>query len=194
MYYGPPGSGPWDFPGKNTGMGCHFLLQKIFPTQGSNPSLLHWQAVILPLNHKRSPFSVFCSVTQSCPTLCNPIDCSTPGLCPSPPPRVCPSACPLNSIPLCVCVCIHTYIYIIKYYSAIYRILYVVFHYSSHSGILLGHKKEWNNAIYNNRDGPRDCHLNEVSQKKKNKYHMSRKQKHRYRGGGWGKDGLGIWD
>ena len=30
---------PWDFPGENTGMGCHFLLQGIFPTQGSN--LLH---------------------------------------------------------------------------------------------------------------------------------------------------------
>ena len=32
----------WDFPGKNTRMGCHFLLQEIFPTQGSNPHLLHW--------------------------------------------------------------------------------------------------------------------------------------------------------
>ena len=32
---------PWDFPGKSTGMGCHFLLQGIFPTQGSNPCLLH---------------------------------------------------------------------------------------------------------------------------------------------------------
>ena len=28
---------PWDFPGKSTGVGCHFLLQRIFPTQGSNP-------------------------------------------------------------------------------------------------------------------------------------------------------------
>ena len=28
---------PWDFPGKNTGMGCHLLLQGIFPTQGWNP-------------------------------------------------------------------------------------------------------------------------------------------------------------
>ena len=28
---------PWDSPGKNTGMGCHSLLQRIFPTQGSNP-------------------------------------------------------------------------------------------------------------------------------------------------------------
>ena len=34
----------WDFPGKNIGVGCHFLLQGIFPTQGSNPHLLHWQA------------------------------------------------------------------------------------------------------------------------------------------------------
>ena len=38
---------PWHFPGKNTGVGCHFLLPGIFPTQGSNPRflhLLHWQA------------------------------------------------------------------------------------------------------------------------------------------------------
>ena len=35
---------PWDFPGKNIGVGCHFLYQGIFSTQGSNPSLLHWQA------------------------------------------------------------------------------------------------------------------------------------------------------
>ena len=34
---------PWNFPGKNTGVGHHFLLQGIFPTQGSNPGLLHWQ-------------------------------------------------------------------------------------------------------------------------------------------------------
>ena len=31
---------PWDSPGKNTTVGCHFLLQGIFPTQGSNPGLL----------------------------------------------------------------------------------------------------------------------------------------------------------
>ena len=30
---------PWDAPGKNTGVGCHFLLQEIFPTQGWNPCL-----------------------------------------------------------------------------------------------------------------------------------------------------------
>ena len=38
---------PWDSPGKNIGVGCHALLQEIFPTQRSNPGLicrLHWQA------------------------------------------------------------------------------------------------------------------------------------------------------
>ena len=30
----------WDFPGKNTGVGCHFFLQGISPTQGLNPYLL----------------------------------------------------------------------------------------------------------------------------------------------------------
>ena len=42
----------WDSPGKNTGVGCHSLLQGIFLTQGSNLDLLcllHWQAGSLPL-------------------------------------------------------------------------------------------------------------------------------------------------
>ena len=41
---------PWDFPGKNTDVGCHLHLQRIFPTQGSNQRLLHlvgWQAYSL---------------------------------------------------------------------------------------------------------------------------------------------------
>ena len=46
---------PWDFPGKNTGVVCHFLLQGIFLTQGSNPSLLHWQVDSLPLSQQGSP-------------------------------------------------------------------------------------------------------------------------------------------
>ena len=41
----PPGSCPWDSPGKNTGVGCHALLQGIFPTQGSNPHLSPLPAV-----------------------------------------------------------------------------------------------------------------------------------------------------
>ena len=42
---------PWDSPGKNTRVGCCALLQGIFPTRGSNPSLRHllWQAGSLPL-------------------------------------------------------------------------------------------------------------------------------------------------
>ena len=40
-----------EFPGKNTGVGGHFLLQGIIPTQGSNPCLLHCQADSLPLSH-----------------------------------------------------------------------------------------------------------------------------------------------
>ena len=46
---------PRDFPDKNTRVGCHFLLQGIFPTQGLNPCLLHWQADSLPLSHQESP-------------------------------------------------------------------------------------------------------------------------------------------
>ena len=50
---------PWDFQGKNTGVGCHFLLQGTFPTQGSNLHLLHWQADSLSLSYQESPiFSV----------------------------------------------------------------------------------------------------------------------------------------
>ena len=44
----------WDFPGKNTGVGCHFLLQGTFLAQGSNPSFLHWQVGSLPLSHLRA--------------------------------------------------------------------------------------------------------------------------------------------
>ena len=43
---------PWDFPGKNTEVGCHFLLQGIFSTQGSIPHLLHWQADSLLPSHQ----------------------------------------------------------------------------------------------------------------------------------------------
>ena len=51
----------WDFPGKNTGVGCHFLLQGIFPTQGSNPnllSLLHWEVDSLLLK-PRIPYIIW---------------------------------------------------------------------------------------------------------------------------------------
>ena len=50
----PPGSRPWDSPGKNTGVGCHFLLQCMKVKSESE-------------------------VAQSCPTLSDPMDCSLPG-------------------------------------------------------------------------------------------------------------------
>ena len=55
---------PWDSPRKNTGMGCHSLLQGIFLTQGSNLCLLHWQMDSLPLSNQGSPMCM-------CVVLCN---------------------------------------------------------------------------------------------------------------------------
>ena len=52
---GPPGSRPWDSPGKHTGVGCHFLLQCMKVKSESE-------------------------VAQSCPTLHDPMDCSLPGI------------------------------------------------------------------------------------------------------------------
>ena len=82
------------FPGKNTGAGCYFLLQRIFPTQRSNPGLLHCRQILYQLSHQGSPYieyyiyeasqvalevkKVRVLATQSCPTLCNPVNCSPP--------------------------------------------------------------------------------------------------------------------
>ena len=41
-------------PGKNTGVGCPFLLQGIFPTQGSNPGLLHCRQILYRWSYKGS--------------------------------------------------------------------------------------------------------------------------------------------
>ena len=79
------------FLAKNTG--CYFLLQGILLDQGLNPHLLHWQAdslllslhdtIIRPLGHSRSRVQdkqgnvcVIMLVIQSCPTLCDPMDCT----------------------------------------------------------------------------------------------------------------------
>ena len=52
----PPGSSlHGDSPGKNTGVGCHVLLQGIFPTQGSNPDLPHWGWILYHLSHQGNP-------------------------------------------------------------------------------------------------------------------------------------------
>ena len=46
---------PWDCPGQNTGVGCHFLLEGIFLAQGSNPSLLQCSWILYQLSHQGSP-------------------------------------------------------------------------------------------------------------------------------------------
>ena len=84
---------PWDSPGKNTGVGCHFLLPCMKVKSLSRARLLatpwtaahqappslgfsrreHWSELPFPSPMHES------EVTQSCPTLCNPMDCSLPG-------------------------------------------------------------------------------------------------------------------
>ena len=46
---------PWNSPGKNTEVGSLPLLQGIFPTQGSNPGLPHFEQTLYPLSHQGSP-------------------------------------------------------------------------------------------------------------------------------------------
>ena len=65
---------PWDFPGKNSGVGSHFLLQGIFRTQGSNPGLPHCRQTLYCLSHRESESEI----AQLCPTLCYPMDYSLP--------------------------------------------------------------------------------------------------------------------
>ena len=45
----------WNSPGQNTGVGSFSLFQGIFPTQGSNPGLLHCRCVLYQLSHKGRP-------------------------------------------------------------------------------------------------------------------------------------------
>ena len=45
---------PWDFPGKNTAVSCHFLLQEIYPTEELNPGLPHCRQTLYHLSHQGS--------------------------------------------------------------------------------------------------------------------------------------------
>ena len=60
--YSPPGTSvPGDSPGKNTRVGCHVLLQGIFPTQGLKACLLwllHCRLILYPLSHWESPWCI----------------------------------------------------------------------------------------------------------------------------------------
>ena len=49
------GPSPWDSPGQNTGVGSLSFFQGIFPTQGTNPDLLHCRQIFYQQNHQGSP-------------------------------------------------------------------------------------------------------------------------------------------
>ena len=65
-----PWTCPWDFLGKNTGVGYLFLFQGIFQTQGLSQYLLHWQVNSLPLSHLSSPHSPYTKVSWMRPPSC----------------------------------------------------------------------------------------------------------------------------
>ena len=70
----------WNSLGKSTGVSNLSLLQGIFPTQRLNPGLPHCRQVPYCLSHQGSPSDTISSVRLlSCPTLCDPMDCSTLG-------------------------------------------------------------------------------------------------------------------
>ena len=54
---------PWNSPGKNTGVGCHSLLQGVFPIQALNPSLPHLRQILDCLSHQGSP-DIRCCCTE----------------------------------------------------------------------------------------------------------------------------------
>ena len=82
------------------GLSC-FVACGILPDRGLNPCLLHWQVDSLPLSYRESPFNFewsqccCCSTAKSCLTLCNPMDCCTPGF---PIPHYLPDFAQLRSI------------------------------------------------------------------------------------------------
>ena len=81
---------PWKSPGKNTGVACHFLFQGIFPTQGSNPGLLHCRQILYCLSSVQFSHSVMSS------SLCLHGMQHARLPCPSPTPRVYSNSCPLS--------------------------------------------------------------------------------------------------
>ena len=144
---------PWDFLGKNTGVNCHFLLQGFFPTEGSNPCLLHWQRDSLSLSHLGSHFihgSLYMSMLLS------------QLLPPSP-------SLPVSMSPSVHCSTIYNSWDMETTCISINRRMDKenVAHIYNRT---LSHKKEQNWVICSCMDEPRVCQ-SEVSQKEKNEYH-----------------------
>ena len=50
---------PWDFPGKNTGVGSCSLLQGVIPTQESNQGLWHCRRILYQLSYQGSPYTMY---------------------------------------------------------------------------------------------------------------------------------------
>ena len=67
---------PWDSPGKSTGVGCHFLLQGNLPNPEFKPGSPTLKADPLPTELRGKPTVQLLSGVR----LCDPMDCSTPGL------------------------------------------------------------------------------------------------------------------
>ena len=88
---------PWDSPGKNTGVGCHFLLQ-CMKVKNEN------------------------EVAQSCPTLSNPVDCSPPGS--SFHGIFQARVLELGAIAFSVCVCVYIYMCVCVCVCIIFHILF----------------------------------------------------------------------
>ena len=61
-------------PSKNTGVSSHFLLQGIFPTQGSNPDLLHCRQILYHMNHQRSPNYCYTSLKYFTESILSTLD------------------------------------------------------------------------------------------------------------------------
>ena len=59
-----PGCSVWNSPGKNTGVCSYSLIQGIFPTQRSNPDLLHCRQILYHLSHQGSPIAFHCNIMQ----------------------------------------------------------------------------------------------------------------------------------
>ena len=74
---------PWDSSGKNTGGGCHFLLQGMFLTQGSNPCLLHCRQILYHLSHQESPIYGLGAIKKSLTNISevNNCKCFLPSRC-----------------------------------------------------------------------------------------------------------------
>ena len=56
---------PWDFPGKSTGVGCHFLLQGIFMTQGLDLGLPHCRQMLYHLSHTAGSFFTKWAISEA---------------------------------------------------------------------------------------------------------------------------------